>query len=168
MYYLVDGDTLRIKFAKSGSWDFKNLSKELEVRLPEGMELKELAADTVSADISAKGIAADRVIANTVSGDISLELSEAESLKLNSTSGGIALGMDAVPDSLSANTVSGDVVLCLPEGADFTVRWNTVSGSVSSELDMKKDKDNYIFGAGTRKYELNTVSGNLTLEKRGQ
>ncbi|MDE7298630.1 MAG: hypothetical protein K2N94_07345, partial [Lachnospiraceae bacterium] len=53
MYYLVDGDTLRVKFAKSGNWDFKNLSKELEVWLPEGMELKELAADTVSADISA-------------------------------------------------------------------------------------------------------------------
>ncbi|MDE7299201.1 MAG: DUF4097 domain-containing protein, partial [Lachnospiraceae bacterium] len=151
-----------------GNLDFKNLSTEREVWLPEGMQLKELAADTLSADISAKGIAADKVLVNTVSGGINLELSEAESLKLNSTSGGIALGMDAVPDSLSANTVSGDVALCLPEGADFTVRWNTVSGSVSSELDMKKDGDKYIFGAGTRNYELNTVSGNLRLEKKGQ
>lgn len=243
MYYLVDGDTLRVKFAKSGKHNFLNLSKTLTVYLPEGMELEVLSADSVSADVGVSGIVVQRagidttsgdirlddmtvsdsaklntvsgemtgelagslsefsvqtvsgdmeftlaaarkidvdstsgaisltveetpdsLVADTVSGDVSLDLPGAGSIDLNSTSGEIKLTAGTAPNALSVDTVSGDVVLCLPENADFTVAWDSVSGSVDSELTMKKDGDDYIFGAGTKKYEVGTTSGDLRIE----
>ncbi len=208
MYYFVDGDTLRVKFAKSGKWNFRDLKKELQVWLPEGTELKKLEADTTSADVTIREIRAEKltadtvsgdvlldgaevseslqvdttsgeltakisgrteeVSADTVSGDVSLELSEAGKLKLDSTSGRVNVSMDTPADSLSVDTVSGDVVLYLPENAGVTVSWDTVSGSFRSELDTKTDGDDYRLGDGKKKYSVDTVSGNLKLEKREQ
>lgn len=205
MYYWVDGDTLRVKFVKSGKWDFTGLSKELTVWLPESMELEELMVDSVSADVFVDGIAAEKAVVDTVSGDVELRdvnisrsakidttsgkltaalsgeleelkantvsgaidvtLEEAAKLKADTTSGEIRLSMQKAPDSLSVDTVSGDVVLCLPEDSDFTIEMDTVSGSVKSELAMKTEKDNYIFGDGTKKFEVDTTSGSVRVEK---
>ena len=55
MYYFVDGDTLHLKFAKSGNRIPSNLNKELTVYLPEGMELDEpetVSVERVSGDSS--------------------------------------------------------------------------------------------------------------------
>lgn len=243
MYYMVDGDTLRIKFAKSGKYNFTKLEKELTVWLPQGMELAGLEIDSVSADVSVAGLVAERaeidttsgeivlddvtllksakldstsgdirgkfcgsfaefsadtvsgkmelalegaekisldttsgsinlaaeiapdtLSVDTVSGDVKLKLPGAGKIDLDSTSGDIRLTAQSAPDALSVDTVSGDVVLCLPENADFTVRMDSVSGRVESELTMKKDGDDYIFGAGTKKYDVDTTSGDLKVE----
>ncbi len=204
MYYLVDGDTLRVQFGKSGKYSFSNLNKELTVWLPQGMELAGLEIDSVSADVSVAGLVAQRAeidttsgdialddvtvlkraeldttsgeiqgefsgslaefSADTVSGDIKLTLEGAEKISLDSTSGGIRLTARTAPDALSIDTVSGDVVLCLPEDADFTIRLDTVSGRMDSGRAMKKDGDDYIFGAGTKKYDVDTTSGDLQVE----
>ncbi len=204
MYYYVDGDTLRVKFAKSGKSTPVKLNKELTVWLPEGMELKEVGVDSISADVSVSGITAERgkfntisgdiafedvtcsgkvdfettsgditanfggnlaeLSADTVSGDIDLSIPGAEGLELDSTSGEIKLALQSLPDALSVDTISGDVLLCLPKDADFTIRLDTVSGSLDSELAMKKKGDDYVFGAGTKQYDVDTTSGDLKIE----
>lgn len=243
MYYLVDGDTLRVKFAKSGKFNFSKLEKELTVWLPEGMELEKLSVDSTSADVKVGALtAAEAVVdtvsgdivledttllesasfgttsggmeaklkgeqkdvsADTVSGDIELELVAAGKLEFDSTSGNIKVSVQGAPDEVSADTVSGDidifvqgagklefgstsgevrvvagkapdalsvdtvsgdVVLCLPQDAGFTIRWDSVSGSVDSGLSMKKSGDDYIFGDGAKKYDVDTTSGDLRIE----
>lgn len=243
MYYYVDGDTLRVKFAKSGKTIPTRLEKELTVWLPEGMELEEVEVDSISADVNVSGLVAERatvdttsgdivfgdvtcsgkvefdttsgdmtadlggnlssfsadsvsgdmefslaavkeveldsisgriqlstetspdaVSAETTSGDIHLTLPGAGKLTLGSTSGEVKLALQSPPDELSVDTVSGDVLLCLPKDADFTVRLDTVSGSLDSELAMKKKGDDYIFGAGAKRYDVDTTSGDLIIE----
>lgn len=245
MYYLVDGDTLRVKFGKSGKFNFSRLEKELTVWLPEGMELdslsvdatsadvevgaltareavmdtvsgdisledttllesasfgttsgqvkaklggamKHLSVDTVSGDMELDVVAAEKleldstsgevvvsvqeapdvVSADTVSGDIGLSLRGAGEIKVSSTSGEVTVSVQEAPDAFSVDTVSGDVVLCLPKDAGFTVHWDSVSGSVDSELSMKKSGDDYVFGDGTKKYDVDTTSGDLRIEGR--
>lgn len=138
--------------------------------LLDGVEvLESLRVDTTSGELTAKiSGRPEEVSADTVSGDVSLALSEAGKLKLDSTSGRVTVSMDTLADSLSVDTVSGDVVLCLPENAGVTVSWDTVSGSFRSELDTKTDGDDYQLGDGKKKYSVDTVSGNLKLEKREQ
>ncbi len=224
MYYFVDGDTLRVKFAKSGKRVSSKLSKELTLYLPEGMELDEVVIDSISADINVSGLSAERasidttsgdivfedaalseqakfdttsgditakltaaknveidstsgeiqltveeapdmISTDTVSGDVELTIAGAENLELDSTSGQIKLSAAKAPDALSADTVSGDVILFLPEDSDFTVNWDSVSGSIESDLAMKKEGDSYIFGKGTKKYDVDTTSGDLDIKK---
>lgn len=103
--------------------------------------------------------------AETVSGAVDVTAEEAEKLKADTVSGDVRFVMKKTPDSLSADTVSGNVALCLPQAADFTLELDTVSGSVNSSLAMKIDGDSYIFGRGTKKFEVNTVSGNVKVEE---
>lgn len=224
MYYLVDGDTLRVKFAKSGKHVPSALSKELTLYLPEGMELEEVAIDTISADVNvseliaekanidttsgnivledvtfseqakfdttsgditaklaaAKNIevdstsgdvqittkeASDMIFLDTVSGDMELIIAGAEKVELDSTSGEIKLSAAKAPDALSIDTVSGDVILALPENSDFTVNWDSTSGSLDSDFAMKKDGDSYICGEGANQYDIDTTSGDLDIKK---
>ena len=243
MYYFVDGDTLHLKFAKSGNRIPSNLNKELTVYLPEGMELDEVAIDSVSADVNITGLTAEKTNVDTISGNIVFEdvtlidqakfdttsgditanldgnlttfsadtisgnmectLTAAKKVEINSTSGELKLTMEEspetlstetvsgdmtfflagaekidlesingninlssskTPDAISVDTVSGDVVFCLPENSDFTVNWDSASGSLNSDFAMKKEGASYIFGAGTNKYDMDTTSGDLSIE----
>lgn len=224
MYYLVDNDMLRVKFAKSGKRIPSALNKELTLYLPEGMELEEVMIDTVSADVNvselsaektnidttsgdiivedvifseqakfdttsgditakfmaAKNIeadstsgdvqittkeASDMISLDTVSGDMELTIAGAKKVELDSTSGEIKLSAAKAPDVLSIDTVSGDVILALPENSDFTVNWDSVSGSLDSDFAMKKDGDSYICGEGSNQYDIDTTSGDLDIKK---
>ena len=100
----------------------------------------------------------------TVSGDMTFFLAGAEKIDLESINGNINLSSSKTPDAISVDTVSGDVVFCLPENSDFTVNWDSASGSLNSDFAMKKDGDSYIFGAGTNKYDVDTTSGDLSIE----
>ena len=53
MRWLVDGDTLRVQYAKSGFISFKSLNKELTVALPEGLALEDVRLEATSADVTA-------------------------------------------------------------------------------------------------------------------
>ena len=50
MYYYLEGDTLHIKFAKSGKFQFSNLQKSLTVELPESLLLDDADIDVVRSE----------------------------------------------------------------------------------------------------------------------
>ncbi|MDE7325681.1 MAG: DUF4097 domain-containing protein, partial [Lachnospiraceae bacterium] len=129
MYYLLDGDTLRIKFAKSGKRVPSNLSKELTVYLPEGMELNEVAVDSVSADVNVSNLKTEDIKIDTTSGDITFEdVTLTGQAKFDTTSGDITAKLGGTLTIFSADTTSGDMEFFL--SAANTVKIDSTSGEI--------------------------------------
>ena len=73
---------------------------------------------------------------------------------------------DLAMEDLDVDTVSGSVTLCLPADGDFTLGFDTVSGSFSSALACKTDGSRRIFGRGNGDYSIDTTSGSVRIEQR--
>ena len=66
----LDGDTLRIRFAKPGFRISVNLDKHLTVSLPKGTVLKSADIGTTSGDVFTPALAADDIRLGSISGSI--------------------------------------------------------------------------------------------------
>lgn len=102
---------------------------------------------------------------DTVSGSVELTVPAVRDFDVNTTSGSVTLRAEEAPEELNVDTVSGAVSLCLPADADFTLDYDTVSGSLSSDLTCKKEKSRYIFGKGLGDYRIDTTSGSVKIEE---
>ena len=60
---------------------------------------------------------------------------------------------------------SASLTLALAADADFTLDFDTVSGSVSSELACKTESGRRVFGKGSGEYSIDTTSGSVYIEK---
>ena len=92
LVYEVRGDTLVIKFRKSGftiSFGRSSRSKDLSLSIPEQLasSLDGLDINTVSADIISNGLITGSADFETVSGDIRLSDYEADELRVSTVSG---------------------------------------------------------------------------------
>ena len=155
LYYWLDGDTLRVQYAKSGfrfallPWT-RNPAKDLTVRLPEGTTLEALSVYTVSADVWADAIAADEAEIDTVSGDADLANVRFTETEAGTVSGSIQAVLLGQSHFVELNSVSGSISACT-QTADG-VQINTTSGDVD-------------FAAETApgSFSASTVSGNICL-----
>jgi hypothetical protein len=143
-----DADDLTIKVKKksghSGWFGHSNMGPTtLKLMVPKGISLK---ADTVSARITAKGLAGGTLDLDTVSGNVQID-ADSPRVKINSVSGDLELSGTA--KSLDVNTVSGDVKVD-KAGADASVQ--TVSGEVG------------MHGGPFHDVAVETVSGDIALE----
>ncbi|MBQ8814931.1 MAG: DUF4097 family beta strand repeat protein [Lachnospiraceae bacterium] len=130
MRYWLDGDTLRIKFAESGNWNFGDLHKTLTVMLPADLVLNELEIDTVSANLKAHRIAAKRADMDTVSGWIDIEeAAVSQSFNADTTSGDITAMFAGSLGELEIDTVSGKTQISVDQLGEFEI--NSTSGAVS-------------------------------------
>lgn len=75
--------------------------------------------------------------------------------------------MEETPDKIDMSTVSGAVTLILPEDTSMTLRFNTVSGKLSSELPGETDGKNSVFGDGACECSVDTTSGDLRIQVNG-
>ena len=71
----MDGNTLRVRYCKSGLNIHFNLNKVLTVSLPEGTALKKSNIDVTSADVNVPKLAADEVRFDSTSGNVKAEIS---------------------------------------------------------------------------------------------
>lgn len=133
----LDGDTLRVQYAKSGFFTLKSLNKTLTVALPEGMALEDVRIDATSADVKAPGLKADAVAVDLTSGDLELELTgPADSVALSGTSGDLHVTLQSAK-AVSAGTTSGAIRLDLAESAD-SVALSSTSGDIGANLGSAK------------------------------
>ena len=142
----LDGETLRIQFAKSGlrlNWD---LEKELAVTLPEGMTLEDAEINVTSADVTAKELKAENLSLNTTSGDATIQ-AEAKKLAANATSGALALTLTGEPHEIRINSTSGNVLLEAEKAKKMKI------GSTSGNLE--------IHCAESEETELSSTSGTI-------
>ena len=125
---------------------------------------QEVELSTTSGAIICENTTADAIEVDNVSGSIRVE-GEYKQVKADTVSGEIKFALASLPDSIKANSVSGNITLALPEGASFTAKLDTVSGSLSCAFAGTLGSDLVIVGDGKAEYRFSTVSGNLAIEK---
>ena len=165
LYYWLEGTTLHIKFGRAGRWDAANLEKDLTVYLPEGLALKDVEIDSVSADVTVDNVAVDTLELDTVSGDISAWCpGTVELMEVDAVSGDVSLTADRVR-RLEVDNVSGDTEVTVSDPVNVTVEMDTVSGKPVTDLPYQQggDEETYIFGTGEDRWRVDNVSGKLKI-----
>lgn len=192
--YKVEGGELKIQAQKSG-WgikinNFDALKKKLSVKIPSAFmdNFKRVEIDSVSAEINVSDITAlDKFLIKTVSGDVKINdiktyLFDFDSVsgELNlsgeinefdgeSVSGKLNLTAKTELEKFDAETTSGDIKLLIPESNGFKLDFDTTSGDFNSNLPMETKGFNRvinrIYGNGKAEFEIETVSGDVTVNK---
>ena len=125
--------------------------------------------DTTSGSVTAEVLGTMKELrVSTVSGKASVTAQRIETVEIDSTSGALLLSAEETPDRIDMDTVSGAVTLILPEDTGMTLRFNTVSGRLSSELPGETDGKNSVFGDGTCECSVDTTSGDLRIKVNGR
>ena len=165
LQWWLDGDTLRVHFAKPGlRWNMPE--KELTVTLPEGMTLDRADLQTTSADIEIPEIRTEILMLGSTSGDIRVAAEakhveaastsgdqdirvtgELNELRLNSTSGDIGAEADTVK-IVDIGSTSGSIGIAAADGE--TVKAGSTSGNITVSLKAMKS------------LEADATSGNVT------
>lgn len=152
MRYLVDGDTLKIKYCESGRWDWKDRSKQLTVLIPEDMPLDRICVDTASGEVFISQVDAKEVEVNGVSGDVSLtDVRNMKTVKAEVVSSRVTVVTEEKLDSAAVETVSGGVDITAGGVDSFEI--TTVSGTVCVAVAQESKCDG----------EIETVSGGVTV-----
>lgn len=178
--------TLTVKFSqeqKFGVFSFDNAqSKQLVILLPKYFEMNSLDLEVVSADIkldkliakeadisavSGKLSAQDCVIgdisAEAVSGDITI-VGVFDKIDFQTVSGKVNSTFMNSPRDISIECVSGNATLTFPEDiAGFTLDSDSVSGKLTINRPTSNVKGRYVFGDGSTKIDLESVSGNVVV-----
>ena len=158
----VSNDTY-ISNAKLNGLNVNGISGSIAI---ENVSAKDMDLDTVSGLIDVSDCAADAIKVVSISGEMTIG-GIFGSARLNSTSGAVWLtdGSDGIKE-LEIGTVSGDVTLQLPESAGFNMMVSTVSGDVSSVFGLTKNGSNYVYGDASADFDIDTVSGDITIQER--
>lgn len=166
MHWLLDGKTLRVQYIASGARSTTNMNKALTVMLPNDLSLDDMRINAVSASVELEALQADKLRINTVSGQVDAECKRVNEMEANTVSGTLFLAFVRAPEKITAGSVSGDVNIALPEDSGFRAELDSVSGDVKSGLSMeRKDKDLYVYGDESCRIDVNTVSGDLSIDE---
>lgn len=184
-----DGSKLTVKYRKS-SWFFgfgnQNRNKTLILRIPERMlpqiklmdvecvsgnivldnlQVAALDLENMSGNIRIRNCAVGRLSIESVSGDVEAACEVRERLEIEIVSGDVLFESATCPPSLEIDSTDGDVTVQLPTQADFRLTWETVSGRISSDFSHQVNGNIYTVGNGSATFDVETVSGDLTLSK---
>lgn len=123
----------------------------------------ELSMDTVSGRISSAGtVMAQTLGINSTSGEVSLNGSFG-GVDADTISGAVTLRSDICPAKITIGTASGAVSLTLPKDSGFTLDYDTASGKLDCGFSVRMDGDRYISGDGSAAFNVDTVSGDLSV-----
>lgn len=134
----MDGDTLRIQYAKNGfriNWD---LEKELTLTLPEGIRLETAEISLTSGIVDIPEMAAETLKVEVTSGEIKAK-AEAKKAKFQATSGVIGVDMAGETEKLEIEATSGKIN-AKAEKAD-EVRISATSGAIEASVKESKKTD---------------------------
>ena len=167
MRYLVDGDTLKIKYRKS-STDVILLraSKKLILTVPSSIQFDSYLINSISGKVTGSLYAKDIYI-NGVSGGAEINVNS-EALKCNFVSGDAKITFSNSPNDINVNCVSGDIKVSLPSCTGFLANFASVSGkfTVSDDFEnVTKINNVYKYGDESTKINIATTSGDIEISK---
>ena len=167
VHWWMDGNTLRIRYAKSGIILLRGLNKELTVTLPEGTKLKTARITGTSCDLEVPAITAEELEMQTTSGGIHAGAS-AKKVSLGGTSGNIFGTLDGA-EEITAGTTSGSISL-IQTGTSRAVRLSSTSGALSikaeeiGELNAGSTSGSInVEAKKADKTDISSTSGSITL-----
>jgi DUF4097 and DUF4098 domain-containing protein YvlB len=130
-----------------------------EIDIIDGGSDSELAVNTISGNVRARGLKARSVDATTVSGDVHLIDANCERVGMRSTSGNAEYsGTLSRNGRYDFNSHSGDIRLTLSDAVGFDLTANTFSGTIRSDLPLT------LGGAGN---DRTTVGGRVEIRRGG-
>ena len=160
----IDTDTtsgrIELQNINSDSVNADTVSGEVHVTGNAGHEFE---ADSTSGSVTFSGMA-EIVDANTVSGEVTADVARTlRSFKADTTSGRVRLtvGDAQALKEVSANTISGEVTITLPQNDGFTVDYDSISGDLNNEFEMRGERH----GNGHIDIDVDTASGSLHILK---
>ena len=129
----------------------------------------DVSAGTIAGALTTKGASGDVDVrsvggvgaVNTVSGDVRIGPTD-ETMAVNAVSGDVEL--DAVGASVRVSSVSGDVRVAARQGLALWIDAQSVSGTLSSELDVE-DAPATEPGAAQVELRIRTVSGDVRIAR---
>ncbi len=130
LHWLMDGMTLKIKYAGSSSERKMFPIKKLIITLPERICLSALKVDATSADIEVNGIKTKTAMLSSTSGSITGEIENTDKAALSSTSGRINVKLGEA-DEIISNTTSGSLKIIFDKAEN--VKADSTSGHISLE-----------------------------------
>ena len=162
----VSGDVMIADGASLGVTSVSTVSGDIKSR--EGL-FESLIVSSVSGDVSITRVDSSSTRISTTSGDIDLS-QRYGAIELVSLSGTVELALDRVDNDIEVKSTSGDISIAVPESSDLLVNFSSMSGDVSSRLDLAQSslKDHKLEGtSGSGRYQLsaNTMSGDINLRK---
>lgn len=164
----LDGDTLRIRYAKPGFRVTFDLEKQLTIRLPYGAVLESADISSTSGDMYIPALTADSIRLDSTSGRIDVS-TLTKQLTVSSTSGDVTLYQNGDMDSADLGSTSGNVSFFL-EGSMKKIKANSTSGGVSvivngsaDEVKLHSTSGNiYTSLSSVKKAEISSTSGSYT------
>lgn len=169
MRWRLDGDILRVRYAKAGLRMYGNQEKELTITLPEGIVLRDADIGVTSDKLDIPALEADSLRLEATSGDVSAAV-KARILSADATSGTIALQVSGGAETISAVSTSGTIRVEAP-GAD-RVRLNSTSGTIRAALEYADELEASSTSGGVhvriagklKKGSIETTSGGVRAE----
>lgn len=150
-------------YLPAAAWDelsFETVSADLTVH--DALTCRELDLDATSGTVDVRDVAADELDVESVSGSVTVSGAFRE-VKTESVSGSVSLALTSAAEEIKMNSVSGAQTLAVSDGSGFTLKFDSVSGTLDSALALTAQNGTYRFGDGGCKIEVETVSGNLKL-----
>lgn len=185
----VSGSKLTIQYCKDGSFlkgGFSfggSLHKDLTITVPRDWVCRELEIDVASADLDIRDLtiqefdfdgasgsctltdcAVGEMSLDTASGDITFS-GTLDALDCDSASAKLQLELRNTPRSIDMDTASGSLTMVLPEDCGFTVSLDTLSGRFSSDFATTTQNGHHIYGDGSCKINVSSMSGGVTIRK---
>ncbi len=164
----LDGDTLRIQYAKSGRIRlFDRLQKTLTISLPEGTVLKTARLHLTSGDVDIPKLTADETELTVTSGDISAA-AETRIMTVKATSGNLDIRLTGETENVTIKVTSGRIT------ADLATAKHVEIGSTSGDIRASGRVGDAVIDATSGKIsvrfdafeslKINVTSGNVKAE----
>ena len=185
----VSGSKLTIQYCKDGSFlkgGFSfggSLHKDLTITVPRDWVCRELEIDAASADVDIRELtiqefdfdgasgrctltdcAVGEMSLDTASGDVTFS-GTLDTLDCDSASAKLQLELRNTPRSIDMDTASGSLTVVLPEDCGFTVSLDALSGRFSSDFATTAQNGRHIYGDGSCKINVSSMSGGVNVRK---
>ncbi len=161
LHSYIDGTVLRIQYCASRyRGEIDGAQKHLTLEIPQGISL---SVNSVSGNICSDRLLVRNLDFDSVSGEIRIGSLETDYAEIDSVSGDIRLSLLQCK-TLKADTTSASVTLILTDDFGAEIDFETVSGDFKSDRLYQIQDKKKILGSGDCKIEVETVSGNLTVQ----
>lgn len=157
----IQNGRLYIKYTKT-NFAIKNVDKDLLVRIPRGLVLRDVEIETVSASTTLS-IQADALDFESVSGNLKARMDYVGEVDLETVSGEISLAFGVCPRVLDGESVSGSFDISLPKDVLYAVEFDSVSGRLRSGLASLSGGASYSPKGTSSRFEFETVSGDVSI-----
>lgn len=155
----VVGDTLYIKYMKSGSVNVKDFKKNLEVTIPSGSSIEDLDVEVTTGNITLSILSLKEIDLECTTGNITLTNVTANEISLEATTGNIQ-AIQTTSEEFDAETTTGNITITTLTTKEFDVE--IITGNLTAS-DLYATKADIELTTGTALLGLSTKVSGFTM-----